>query len=95
MEIFERVLIFAAFAAFTLLLGFVFLIARFYEIKAREKIFARAFLPLALLFLFAGGWLALGLGAGDAVSDALLIVAGVGTLGMDYFLFNRLTRRRS
>ncbi len=93
---FARFLLMLAAILLASLLAFLFLIARFYERKARENVFARLFLVVAALFLLAGARYAFFAESfiGDAAGDALLLLAGVSALALNYNLTAVLMRRR-
>ncbi|MBI3915214.1 MAG: hypothetical protein HY327_13640 [Chloroflexi bacterium] len=95
--ILERVLILIAFGALAVALAFLFLIARFYEIKAREPVRARLFLGLAALLFAAGVALAFDSDGtqGNVISDTLMFLGGSGTIALEYFLLTVLTRRKT
>ncbi len=95
MGLFERGLILLAGAAFALNLFFLFLLARFYEIKSRERIYAWGFLLLIALMALVGVRYALisHTETSDALGDLLLGVGGVGTLVLNYFVSSAMTRR--
>jgi hypothetical protein len=95
-ELFERGLILLAGAAFALNLFFLYLLARFYEIKSRERIYAWGFLLLIAPMLLAGVQYALfsQTETGDARGDLLLGAGGVGVLVLNHFVSSTMTRRR-
>jgi len=81
-----------------ILLFFFFLIARFYERKARQKSHYQLFLlPLVLFllgilrydFLFAGNFV------GDLLGDTLFFVGGVATAILGYHLLDLMTGGRA
>ena len=81
-----------------ILLLFLFLIARFYERKARQKSHYQLFLlPLVLFllgilrydFLFAGNFV------GDLLGDTLFFVGGVATAILGYHLLDLMTGGRA
>ena len=82
----------------SILLFFLFLIARFYERKAHQKShYQLFFLPLGLFllgtlrydFLFAGNFV------GDLFGDLLFFAGGVATTILGYHLLNLMTGGRA
>jgi len=78
------------------LVAFLALIARFYEVKSGERTYFRLFLVPALLFLTAGlryafasdGWV------GDLSADLLLCVGGASAILLGQSLLRRMTGGR-
>lgn len=81
-----------------ILLFFLFLIARFYERKARQKSHYQLFLLPLVLFLLGTlryGFLFTGNFVGDLLGDTFFFAGGVATAILGYHLLNLMTGGRA
>lgn len=93
MQALQRVLTLYAWIVAVILVAFLLLIARFYEVKSGERTYYRLFLVPALLFLTAGlryafasdGWV------GDFSADLLLFVGGASAILLGQSLLKLMT----
>ena len=81
-----------------ILLFFLFLIARFYEVKAHQKSYYQFFLLPLVLFLLGTlryDFLFISDFVGDPLGDTLFFVGGVVTAILGYHLLNLMTGGRA
>jgi hypothetical protein len=92
----EPALTLYAWIAAVLFMAFLFLIARFYEVKSRERTYFRLFLVPAILFLTAGIRYAFAADSwvGDSAADLLLFFGGISALLLGQNLLRLMTGGR-
>jgi len=96
-RILESVLMLYAWLAAIVLLAFLFLIARFFELKSGERTYFRAFVAPAILFLIAGARYALYPGPdwlSDAPANLLFCIGGLVALVLGRRLLKLMTGGR-
>jgi peptidoglycan/LPS O-acetylase OafA/YrhL len=95
MDTATRVLTVYSGALAAVLLGFLFLIARFYERTSGERSHYRWFLAPAGLFLIAAARYAITGGyTGDPFGDLCLLLGGISLIALGYFLSRLMMGRR-
>lgn len=96
MSLVSRVLIAWAWVAATAILFCLYMIARFFQQKAEQRSYYQAFIIPLVLYLFASFRCLLPGSdfATDGTANALLFVAGSGTLALGSYLFHLMTGGR-
>jgi len=91
----ERVLMIYTWAGVAAMIGFIFLIGRFYQQSSGERSYYWLFLgPLALFIVGLARCLSVGCPAGDGWGDGALTVGGLALGYLCYRLYRLMTRRR-
>ncbi|MBC7223218.1 MAG: hypothetical protein H5T59_02915 [Anaerolineae bacterium] len=96
MSLASRVLMVWAWVAATAVVFCLYMIARFFQQKSGERSYYQLFLIPVVLYLFASFRYLLPDTdfAVDEAANALLFIAGTGTLGLGSYLFNLMTGGR-
>jgi hypothetical protein len=92
MKIFESALSLYIWIGLTVLMVFLYRIARFYQVTSGRRSYYQLFLvPIGLLL--AGGlrYATLGIIVGDALGDAFMILGGLSLMALGAYMLNLMT----
>ena len=96
MNIFGSALSLYIWLGLTVLIIFLYRIARFYQATSGRRSYYQLFSIPIVLFLLGGlRYTTLGIFVGDGIGDSLMVLGGLSLIALGYYMLSLMTRRRS